>query len=289
MLGGSTQILNMFDVTKILKSDLHTRLEAAFCKQFSDSQTGRYLDLIHLAIDDAIDTIGTSNAPYHNVEHTLYVVATGQATLLGKLQEAEISPKLWAEIILSLLYHDIGFVKGLLKKDKLNRFYTGLGNKAVTLERGKSDASLMPYHVDRGQCYISEKYQDSEFLDIEFIQSCIERTRFPIPEDETHTHTRDYPGLVRAADLIGQFSDPRYLHKLNALYQEFEEQGINRRIGYKDMQDMQEFYPIFYKNQVLPYIGEGLRLLQLTEGGQKIIESLELNLRIARESKLFLE
>ena len=41
----------------------------------------------------------------------------------------------------------------------------------------------------------------------------IEHTRFPVPDDEAHESTDDFPGLVRAADLIGQLADINYLRK----------------------------------------------------------------------------
>jgi hypothetical protein len=34
------------------------------------------------------------------------------------------------------------------------------------------------------------------------IEANIEHTRFPVPEDEQHESTDDFPSLVRAADLI---------------------------------------------------------------------------------------
>jgi hypothetical protein len=44
--------------------------------------------------------------------------------------------------------------------------------------------------------------------------------------------------LVRAADLIGQLGDPHYLRKVNALYYEFEEVGMNRQLGYTSPADL---------------------------------------------------
>ena len=156
----------------------------------------------------------------------------------------------------------------------------------IQLERGKTDASLMPYHVDRGQRFVEERYGDCD-LDIETIQQCIERTRFPIPDKPEYAGTDDLPGLVRAADLIGQFSDPRYLKKLNALFQEFEEQGLNKKIGYHTLQDMLENYPEFYEGTALPFIKEGLRLLELTEEGKSILKSLGDNLEAARNANTY--
>lgn len=273
----------MLNVTKTLIVEFQKLLDECYRAQFGD-QDSEYLNLIHEASATALNLIALCNASYHNVEHTMYVTMAGQAVLAGKRIDSDVSSKEWLHITMALLFHDIGFVPQLCKLDNGSNFHTGLNEDIIQLERGKTDASLMPYHVDRGQCYIAENYSDRDYMDIEFIQQCIERTRFPIPDTPEYAGIDDYPGLVRAADLIGQFSDPRYLKKLNELYQEFEEQGINKRIGYKTLQDMHDGYPDFYATQVTPYIKEGLRLLKLTEEGRNIIESLESNLETARSS-----
>src|SRR5436190_1546019 len=85
------------------------------------------------------------------------------------------------------------------------------------------------YHnVDHGKRFIRERFGDHDLLDAEVIGRNIELTRFPVPAAEGHRDTRNFPGLVRAADLIGQLSDPAYLNKLAALFWEFEESGVNR-------------------------------------------------------------
>ncbi len=50
-------------------------------------------------------------------------------------------------------------------------------------------------------------------------------TRFPVPSGDDYQDCESEPGLVRAADLIGQLADPFYRRKVNALYQEFVETG----------------------------------------------------------------
>ena len=48
-------------------------------------------------------------------------------------------------------------------------------------------------------------------------RSTISTNIIPVPEDEQHESTDDFPGLVRAADLIGQLADINYLRKQAAL------------------------------------------------------------------------
>jgi len=275
----------MLDVIKTLKTDFRNFLDGSYRAQFADRDPAR-LDTILGACELAIDSIARCNAAYHNVEHTLYVTAAGQAILAGKQIDSQVSSAEWTNVTIALLFHDIGFVPGLCKLDNNDYFHTGLAEDMIQLERGKTDASLMPYHVDRGQRFVEEQYAN-QGLDIDLIQQCIERTRFPIPSDPEYRETRDLPGLVRAADLIGQFSDPRYLNKLNALFQEFEEQGLNEKIGYETLQDMLENYPDFYAYSVVPFIQEGQRLLELTEEGKSILKSMEDNLETARNANTY--
>ena len=89
--------------------------------------------------------------------------------------------------------------------------------------------------------------------------------------------TDDYPGLVRAADLIGQLSDPRYLNKIVALFYEFEEIGTNKARGYRHPGDLEREYPKFFWNLVSPYAATALEHLKVTQEGRNIIANLHAN------------
>jgi hypothetical protein len=144
----------------------------------------------------------------------------------------------------------------------------------MELPRGASDATLTPYHVTRGKLFVLERFADSDFVNAERIARNIELTRFPVPDDGDHDETDTEAGLVRAADLIGQLADPRYLQKLNALYYEFLETGTAEKMNLKTPADLVDVYPQFFWNSVEPYIGEALEYLKLTSEGRQWIANL---------------
>ncbi|WMT72859.1 hypothetical protein [Bradyrhizobium sp. Ash2021] len=111
-------------------------------------------------------------------------------------------------------------------------------------------------------------------IDTREIEANIEHTRFPVPEDEQHTSTADYPGLLRAADLIGQLADIDYLRKTSALFAEFQETGASEKLGYQTPDDLRAAYPAFFWQAVRPYIGDALRYLQVTQEGKQWIANL---------------
>ena len=106
-------------------------------------------------------------------------------------------------------------------------------------------------------------------IDTQEIEANIEHTHFPVPENEQHASTADYPGLLRAADLIGQLADINYLRKTSALFAEFRETGASEKLGYKTLDDLRAAYPAFSWKAVRPYIGDALRYLSMRTFSQK--------------------
>ena len=95
-----------------------------------------------------------------------------------------------------------------------------------------------------------------------------------MPADDDHQDTADEPGLVRAADLIGQLGDPFYPRKLNALFHEFTEIGIARARGYETPADLAEDYPRFFWASVEPYVQDAIGHLDRTQEGKMWLAQL---------------
>ena len=232
----------------------------------------------------ALENIANSDALYHNVEHTVMVTLAGQAIMEGKhLLEGGVTPRDWVHCMIALLCHDIGYVRGICKDDKDGIIATGVGDETVEVPPGASDAVLSPYHVDRSKLFVRERFGKGMLMgtvaeiDAEVIASYIEITRFPVPDDDWYQDTKGYPGLVRAADFVGQLGDPNRPRKSPALFFEFEEIGKNEELGYKRPGDLHDSYAKFYWDVVSPYIQEALRYLRVTQEGKHWIANLYAN------------
>ena len=270
----------MFNPTMVMIDTFVERLRAGYCRTYGGLKPD-YPDIIVWAGNMALENIANSDALYHNVEHTIFVTLVGQAILRGKhIRFGGVHCEDWLHCIISLLCHDIGYVKGVCLQDRpRERVYaTGIENLLISLPTGLTDASLTPYHVDRGKLFIEERFGGHKLIDTETIKNNIELTRFPVPADADHQDTNNFPGLIRAADLIGQLSDPRYWQKISGLFYEFEETGVNKTLGYKTPGDLRRNYPKFYWNVVYPYIQDGLRYLELTQEGKQILANLYANI-----------
>jgi hypothetical protein len=244
----------------------------------------RLTELVPFAAQLALECIANSDALYHNVEHTMLVTLAGHDIFVGRALLTQSTPSDYAHLIIACLMHDIGYVRGILKGDGIDGYVIDAEGRKVTLPRGSSDAALMPYHVDRSKLFVLDRMHE---LDAERIARSIELTRFPATTVNSYNELDEEGLLVRAADLIGQLGDPHYLRKANALFCEFEEIGMNKKLGYESPADIVDKYPQFYWNMISPHIEVAIRYLNVTARGRQWIANLYSNVfRAERDVRL---
>ena len=273
----------MLNLPKIKAEYFKEKIKEAYHRNYSDMEKG-LLNIIVWTANMALENIANSDALYHDMEHTIMVTLAGQSILEGKhISEGGVTPKDWTHFMIALLCHDIGYVKGVCSRDDGYTLDTGLGEDTIDLPEGSTDAILAPYHIDRSKRFVNERFgkkllSESEgLLDVERIVGYIEMTRFPVPDDDVHKDTKDLAGLVRAADFIGQLADPNRRQKCTALFYEFEEVGLNSKLGYKTPGDLRGCNAKFYWKSVNPYIQEALKYLKVTQTGKQWISNLQAN------------
>ena len=264
----------MIDVAALVIDDLIARLGEAYRRTFG-SQDPHVPEIVGWAAELALENIARSDAPYHDVEHTVMVTWVGAEILrCHHLREGAVQPRDWMHFLVALLCHDIGYVRGICQGDSPGLYLTGQGSTLTSLPPGATDASLQPWHVDRGMRFVRERFATSPWLDVEVLASHIAYTRFPVPDDPAFQETRTLRGLVRAADLIGQLADPYYLRKLPSLFQEFRETGMDGSYGFAHADAMREGFPKFYEGSVRPSIAYAIELLRTTARGRQWVASL---------------
>src|SRR3974377_374777 len=175
----------------------------------------------------------------------MLVTLAGLEILKGRHLLVETNASDFAHVLAACLFHDIGYVKGVLEGDTIDSCVIDANDNKAKLPRGASDAILLPYHIDRSKVFVLRRIEQTSLLDSNSASSAIEFTRFPVSPGGNDVNNEDGI-IVRAADLIGQLGDPHFLRKANALYREFEEVGINKQLGYASSADFIERYPQLY-------------------------------------------
>ena len=265
----------MITVPELAAKALSSHLATHMSHRFGSIQTG-LIERLSSAARHALDCIGNSDALYHNVEHTMLVTLVGYDIMNGRSLLRQTLASDYANVIAACLFHDIGYVRGILNGDDADNYVIDANGIKAQLPRGSSDAALLPYHVDRSKLYVLDRFAGNDLLDAKRIADAIEFTRFPVPGGPDAPDNEEGM-LVRAADLIGQLGDPHYLRKANALWYEFEEVGVNRQLGYTSPADVVNLYPQFYWKSISPHIHAALRYLNVTASGRQWIAGLYSN------------
>jgi len=270
----------MFNCTKLIIDSYVAHLQSNYLELYG-LWNPEYPKILEYCSRIALETVANTDAPYHSITHTVQAVEAGQDILKGKfLSRGDVSPRDWLHVVISILCHDIGYVRGICRGDGVGYYVKDFDGSTVSVSRSSTDAALTPYHVTRSQIFARERFASVPVLDADMIASCIERTRFPVPKDSAYAPGGDYPGLVRAADLIGQMADMEYLIKCTALYREFEETGAAKILNYKNPEDLRRSYPKFFWAVVRPLIEDALHYLQVTQEGKQWMNNLFANVFI---------
>ena len=115
---------------------------------------------IHLVASNArnaLEIIANSDAPYHDINHTIMVTLVGTEILRGKiLIEGNVTSRDWIHFVISLLNHDVGYVRGICRADRAGRYAINANYDTVAPPHGATDTFLTHYQVDRGKPHYLE-------------------------------------------------------------------------------------------------------------------------------------
>ena len=177
----------MFNPTLIVIEAFIRELQTMYERTYGVLEPN-YPGVISFVAQLALENIATSDAAYHDVNHTIMVTLVGQEILRGRhISVGGVTPRDWLHFIVSLLCHDIGYVRGICQGDGNGCYVTSLAGDKVSLPEGATDASMAPYHVARSKLFVRERTAKALVpLDTSEIEANIEHTRFPVPEDEQH-------------------------------------------------------------------------------------------------------
>ena len=120
----------MFTIPELTANALGSHLAERMRRRFGSTDAG-LIERVESAARLAIDCIGNSDALYHNVEHTMLVTLVGYDILRGRQLLMETNASDFAYLIFACLFHDIGYVRGILKGDGADGYIVDAkGNKA---------------------------------------------------------------------------------------------------------------------------------------------------------------
>src|SRR6201997_1282062 len=121
----------MLNPTSLLADALGRNLAGTYRRIFGDREPQ-----IASGLDEAarlvIERMASSDALYHDCEHTALVTLCVQDILRGRRLERTMAPSDWGHTILTALNHNIGYVRGICAGDTDEHFVIDAAGNSVT-------------------------------------------------------------------------------------------------------------------------------------------------------------
>lgn len=257
----------MIRPSQILIDAFLERLAADYARHFDHGPAG-HLEALRRVAWMVLPRIARTDALYHDLEHTLQVTLVGQAMLRGRMvRNGDVRSLDYVHFVASLLSFAVGFLRGECPGDTATQVVVDGDGTLADPPRGATNGWLWPYYTDRSIRFVRHYFAEDAVLDVEELAQNIEYARFP-PEAGSNTETASYPGLLRAAHLIGAVADPGFMLKLKPLFLELREAGLVERLAFRSVAEFRNDYPAFFWRVLAPFIRDGIRLLEYTDDGR---------------------
>jgi len=267
----------MFKPTEIVIDGAVPRLLAEYDRMFGDAEP-EHRRVIAGVARMALDKIAGSDALYHDLDHVLNVSFVMQEILKGKRAlDGDVSPHDWTHMVVAALCFSIGFVRGAVAGDGEGRYVVGADGATAQLPEGSTDAALMPWVAARSSLFVRARFAEHPVLDAEFLAEAIACTRLPIAACAP-VAAPGWPGLLRAAQIIGMVADPDFLLKLTPLFLELKEIGQHEALGYADVAALRARYPNLFWTHFAPHLGRATRYLRATDDGRQWLANMNAHL-----------
>jgi hypothetical protein len=265
----------MFRPSDIVIDAFVAHLDKTYANMFGAGPSG-HRETLGQTARMALSRIARSNAPYHDLDHTILVTSVGQDILRGRMvRDGDVTAHDWLHFVVSLLCFAIGFVRDACPGDGGDGgvIIDERGGRA-TLPRGASDGYLWPYVADRGKIFVRHYFHDHAVLDAALLAGNIEYARFPPPAGR-NLDTATYPGLLRAAQVIGTVADPDFRLKIKRLMLELTESGLTDQLEVASVEGFVAGYPKLFWTVLHPRIAAGMALLKYTGEGRVWLADLQ--------------
>lgn len=219
----------------------------------------------------ALPRIATTDALYHDLDHTICVVQVGQDLLRGRIvRDGDVGSGDWAHLVAALLCHGVGFCKGAVRGDTERERVIDEDGRTITLQPGQTDAVLWRYAIERSKLFVRDRLRDDPVLDARHVADLVEGGRFP-PKREG---PRGLAALARDAHLVGTLANPRFPRKLTPFFIEIAEAGLADQLGFDDRASFEESYAESFWERFHPHARGAMELLAFTGAGREWLATL---------------
>ena len=265
----------MIDFTQIARYELEKVLADSIERQDSDLVMAS--DIIKNMALISFTRFAKSSSLYFSLSHTLSTSIIGLRLLNAmRCRDGLIKPEQAINMMASVLFCNIGVIKGILDEDDGDRQKLN-DERARSVNHDFTDSSMWKYKLYRSKKFIqSISFLDTN-TDFKVVSRAIECSDFFSNYIETSTDDaegEDIAKYVRAIQVISLISDRNYQRKLVEFYLSAQEAGVIDTSIFKDLAEFRKKWSQYFWERLYPDVGEEILLLRETSEGRNIVSQM---------------
>ncbi|PPR09610.1 MAG: hypothetical protein CFH41_02311 [Alphaproteobacteria bacterium MarineAlpha11_Bin1] len=215
-----------------------------------------------------------SSSLYFSLNHALSTSIIGLHILNAmRCRNGVIRPALILNLMASVLFCNIGIVRGILEEDDGEKQKVSNDNPAL-VNANYTDSSMWEYKSFRSIKFIQGISLLNTNVNIEIVSRAIEYSDFFSNKTKKHSDVDEIAKYLRAIQVISLMSDQNYQRKLVEFYLSAKEANLIDRSIFSDLPDFREKWVQFFWERLYPDVGEEILLLRETIEGRNIVSQM---------------
>lgn len=222
----------------------------------------------------SLSRFSQSDSLYFSLSHALSSAKIGLEILsainykFGGLREG-----MAINFMASVLFCNIGIIKGVLDDDQLESFKIGKNNFLDISQEG-TDSELWIHKGYRSREFIETTPFLSTNTNIEALWSAIEYSEFMDTKNRIEPRVGIIDKYNRATQIITLMSSSNFHRTMTELFYSANEGGIIDQSLFENLGDFKEKWPQYFWDALYPDVAETILILRETDRGRNIVSSI---------------
>ena len=222
----------------------------------------------------AFSCYSRSDSLYFSLEHAVTSAKIGLELIYAiNCKTGIVRSGTIINLMASILFCNVGMVKGVLSADKIGRHLVNEGEYVKTSGNG-TGSELWPFRVFRSKEFLKNCLYLSAELNEEIVNASIEYSDI----FDTKHNTRSKYGVVqeycRAVQFITLMSAENYRRAITELFYSAQEGDVLDSELYNSLGEFRNKFPQYFWNKLFPDIAETVIVLRETDRGRDIVSHI---------------
>ena len=262
----------MINYTEIAMSEFSKAVDEVFSS--NNITKAEVISIVKQMSRISFSRFSKSDSLYFSLDHVLNSGKIGLEIIYSIMSKnGTVRDGTIINLMASILFCNIGIIKGVLPTDQIGRYLTSEDNYLKSSNDG-TGSELWKYKKFRSKSFLQSSAYLTAILNEEILSDAIDCSDIFEQNEDKKTNYGMVQQYSRAAQVITLMSSSNYRRSITELFYSAEEGGVLDAVLCTSIGDFRQKFPQFFWNTLFPDIAETVLVLRETDRGRDIISQV---------------